>query len=74
MLHDPPELARLVVCCAPGASVKLCLRHWCALLLSALLDPESLPPESLLKDCQNILVRHGLRESFWGAQSWPNPA
>jgi len=32
------------------------------------------PAESLLKNCQNISVRHGLRESFWGAQSWPNPA
>jgi hypothetical protein len=41
--------------------------------LMALLDPEALsrvtPPESLLKDCQNILVRHGLRESFWGGKS-----
>jgi hypothetical protein len=48
------------------------------LRLMVLLDPEALsrvtPPESLLKDCQNILVRHGLRESFWGGQSWPNPA
>ncbi|HSA67405.1 MAG TPA: hypothetical protein VLE24_07055 [Methyloceanibacter sp.] len=46
--------------------------------LMVLLDPEALPrvppPESLLKDCQNILVRHGLRESFWGGKSWPNPA
>ncbi|MGC1178436.1 MAG: hypothetical protein WA884_05300, partial [Methyloceanibacter sp.] len=45
------------------------------LRLMVLLDPEALPrvtpPESLLKDCQNILVRHGLRESFWGGQSWP---
>ena len=48
------------------------------LRLMVLLDPEALPrvtpPESLLKDCQNILVRHGLRESFWGGQTWPNPA
>jgi hypothetical protein len=46
--------------------------------LVVLLDPEALsrvtPAESLLKNCQNIFVRHGLRESFWGAQSWPNPA
>jgi hypothetical protein len=39
------------------------------LRLMVLPDPESLsrvlPPETLLKDCQNILVRHGLRESFW---------
>ena len=27
-------------------------------------------PESLLKDCLNILVRHGLCETFWGGQSW----
>ena len=48
------------------------------LRLMVLLDPEALsrvlPPETLLKDCQNILVRHGLRESFWGGQSWLNPA
>ena len=46
------------------------------LRLMVLLDPEALsrvpPPETLLKDCQNIWVRHGLRESFWGGQSWPN--
>jgi hypothetical protein len=39
------------------------------LRLMVLLDPEALPrvppPDTLLKDCQNILVRHGLRESFW---------
>jgi hypothetical protein len=43
------------------------------LRLMVLLDPEALPrvtpPESLLKDCQNLLVRHGLRESFWGGKS-----
>jgi hypothetical protein len=48
------------------------------LRLMVLLDAKALPrvppPETLLKDCQNILVRHGLRESFWGGQSWPNPA
>ena len=31
----------------------------------SVLDPEALPrvppPDTLLKDCQNILVRHGLR-------------
>jgi len=43
-----------------------------------LLDPEALSrvtlPESLLKDRQDILVRHGLPESFCGGQTWPNPA
>jgi hypothetical protein len=42
------------------------------LRLMVLLDPEALsrvlPPETLLKDCQNILVRHGLRESFWAGR------
>ena len=36
--------------------------------LRLLLDLEALSrmrPESLLKDCLNILVRHGLCESFW---------
>jgi hypothetical protein len=46
------------------------------LRLMILLDPEALsrvpPPETLLKDRQNILVRHGLRASFWGGHSWPN--
>ena len=36
--------------------------------LMVLLDPEALPrvlpPDTLLKDCQNILVRHSLRENF----------
>ena len=43
------------------------------LRLMVLLDLEALSrmrPESLLKDCLNILVRHGLCESFWGGQSW----
>jgi hypothetical protein len=48
------------------------------LRLMFLLDPEALPrvtpPKSLLKYCQIILVRHDLRESFWGGQSWPNSA
>jgi len=49
------------------------------LRLMVLLDPEALPrvppPDTLLKDCQNILVRHDLREIFcvWG-QGWPNAA
>ena len=37
--------------------------------LRLLLDLEALSrmrPKSLLKDCLNILVRHGLCESFWG--------
>jgi hypothetical protein len=42
------------------------------LRLMVLLDPEALsrvpPPDTLLKDCQNILVRHGLRESFWAGR------
>src|SRR6478609_647299 len=42
------------------------------LRLMILLDrkaiPRVLPPETLFKDCQNILVRHGLRESFWEAR------
>ncbi|MGB6195747.1 MAG: hypothetical protein WBF49_05335, partial [Methyloceanibacter sp.] len=44
--------------------------------LRLLLDLEALSrmrPESLLKDCLNILVRHGLCENFWGGQSWQNP-
>jgi hypothetical protein len=32
ILHDPPQLARLVVGELPGPSVKLCLRHRGALL------------------------------------------
>ena len=47
------------------------------LWLMVLLDLEALarmtPPQSPLKDCLNILVRHGLCESFWGGQSWQNP-
>ena len=43
------------------------------LRLMVLLDPEALSrmlaPETLLKDRQNILVRHGLGESFWGGQA-----
>ena len=42
------------------------------LRLMILLDrkaiPRVLPPETLFKDCQNILVRHGLRESFWAGR------
>ena len=38
------------------------------LRLMVLLDPEALPrvppPDTLLEDCQNILVRHGLRKNF----------
>jgi hypothetical protein len=47
------------------------------LCLMVLLDLEALsrmtPPESPLKDCLNILVRHGLCESFSGGQSWAKP-
>ena len=35
ILRDPPQLIRFVVGRAPSASVKLCLRHRCALLLMA---------------------------------------
>jgi hypothetical protein len=42
------------------------------LRLMVLLDPKALPrvppSDTLLKDCQNILVRHGLRESFWAGR------
>jgi hypothetical protein len=42
------------------------------LRLMVLLDPEALPrvlsPETLFKDCQNILVRHGLLESLWAGR------
>jgi len=44
------------------------------LSLVVLPDPKALSrveqPESLLKDCQNIFVRHGLCETFCCQQNW----
>ena len=51
---DPPQLARLVVGKPPGATVKLCLRHWGIVILSSRVG---LGEKPLREGCSPV-VRH----------------
>ena len=43
LLHDPPQLARLVVGGLPGSSKELCARDWALLLILKIVEPRHEP-------------------------------
>jgi len=61
-LHNPTELARLVVGEPPGATVKLCLRHWGIVILSSRVG---LGEKPLRESCSPV-VRHRVARAGQG--------
>ena len=61
-LHNPPQLSRLVVGKPPGATVKLCLRHWGIVILSSRVG---LGEKPLREGCSPV-VRHRVARAGQG--------
>jgi hypothetical protein len=62
ILHYPPPFSRLVVGKPPGATVKLCLRHWGIVILSSRVG---LGEKPLRESCSPV-VRHRVARAGQG--------